>query len=252
MGELAIMISDAEPAFVLHSRPYRESGALVDLFCRHHGKLRVVARGGRAGKGWRLGPFTPLAVGWRGRGDLKTLTTADASGGAMLAAGRALFLGLYVNELLVRLLPDHCPHEVLFDRYRHLLGELAVAVDPEPLLRGFELLVLDQLGYGLDLGYDGVHGEPIAAHQFYQFVATDGLVRITGEGAPWLAQGDCGFAGEHLLAMAQSRYHDVAVKRAAKRLLRLALQPHLGGRPLHSRELFRVPGAADDRSGDSG
>ncbi len=245
------MIDDAGSAFVLHSRPYRESGALVDLFCRQQGRLRVVARGGRVGKGWRLGPFTPLAVGWRGRGDLKTLTTADASGSAVLAAGRALLLGLYVNELLMRLLPEHCPQEALFDRYRHLLGELAVAADPEPLLRDFELLVLDQLGYGLDLRYDGVHDEPIAAHQFYRFVATDGLVRITSDGAPPQALDGRGFAGEHLLAMAQGRYHDLAVKRTAKRLLRVALQPHLGVRPLYSRELFRAP-TADDRSGDHG
>ena len=244
------MTIDAEPAFVLHTRPYRETGALVDLFCRHQGRLRVVARGGRAGRGWRLGPFTPLAVGWRGRGELKTLTTADAGAAALLAAGRELLLGLYVNELLMRLLPAHSPHERLFDRYQGLLGELAVAADPEPLLRDFELLVLDQLGYGLDLGYDGVHGEPVSAHEFYQFVIDDGLVRVTAASVSAAPAGR-GFAGAHLLAMAQNRYHDPAVKRTAKQLLRLALQPHLGMRPLYSRELFRAP-TASDGGGNSG
>lgn len=232
------MIVESESAIVLHSRPYRETSQLVDLFSRHHGRLRVVARGGRGGrgaKGFALRPFVPLIVGWSGRGELKTLTTAEVLGAGPLWAGERLYLGLYINELLVRLVPEHCADEQLFDHYRQLLTELPIA-DPEPLLRVFELTLLRALGYGLDLDFDSATGVPISAGQWFAFRAGGGLVRVDGHDR--LLPDHCYFAGEHLLAIAKNRYDDQAVRRSAKRLLRLALQPHLGVRPLHTRDLF--------------
>ena len=56
------MILDLQPAYVLHSRPYRDSSALVDLLTLHGGLQRVVWRGARRGKGIRPQAFTPLLV----------------------------------------------------------------------------------------------------------------------------------------------------------------------------------------------
>ncbi|RLU03653.1 MAG: DNA repair protein RecO, partial [Ketobacter sp.] len=47
------------------------------------------------------------------------------------------------------------------------------------------------------------------------------------------------FSGQHLLAIEQHDYDEPEVAKAAKRLIRLALAPHLGDKPLHSRELFK-------------
>ena len=55
------------PAYVLHSRPYRDSSALVDLLTLHRGLQRVVWRGAR-GQRRKLAPqpFMPLLVGMAG------------------------------------------------------------------------------------------------------------------------------------------------------------------------------------------
>ncbi|MGY8817310.1 MAG: recombination protein O N-terminal domain-containing protein, partial [Pseudomonadales bacterium] len=49
-----------EPAFVLHTRPYRETSLLVDFFTRNYGRFRAVARGARAAKigTKKLNPYT--------------------------------------------------------------------------------------------------------------------------------------------------------------------------------------------------
>src|SRR5690606_7112774 len=59
----------AQSAFVLHSRPYRESSALVD-FLTPQGRFRAVLRGARGKAGTLARPFVPLEVEFRGRGDL--------------------------------------------------------------------------------------------------------------------------------------------------------------------------------------
>ena len=227
-----------EVAYVLHRRPYGETSLLVDLFGSGAGRLRLIARGARRG---RVGqPFTELAVAWSGRGQLKTLTRAEAMPGQPAPlSGRALYLGLYGNELLLRLLPEGNPHPELYVRYRALLAELAAGVTEEPLLRRFELALMAELGYGVCLE-QAADGEPIRADAGYHFVGNAGLIRASalpvGQGEP--------LRGAHLLAIAADDYHDPAVRRCAKRLLRAALAEHLGPQPLRSRELFRDPGAA--------
>lgn len=222
---------------MLHRRPYRETSLLVDLFAQEHGLLRAVARGIRGGKPQALQPFVALEVAWTGSGTLKTLTHVETSAPAMpLLTGRALYLGLYVNELLVRLLPEYDPHPALHARYRQLLRELTQPGDAEPLLRRFELALLADLGYGLALDRDGHTGLRIEPDVDYVFVAGTGLVRrgVVGD-----ATGRHRLPGSHLLAMAAEDYSDAGVRQCAKELLRAALADHLGDRPLRSRELFR-------------
>ncbi|MGE3970931.1 MAG: DNA repair protein RecO [Porticoccaceae bacterium] len=228
-----------QPAYVLHRCPYRESSLLVDLFAREHGRLRAVARGIRGGKFQALQPFVALEVAWSGSGTLKTLTQVEvAAPSSPRLAGRALYLGLYVNELLVRLLHEYDPHPGLHARYRQLLQDLAGSGDAEPLLRRFELALLAELGYGLTLDRDGHTGLRVVPDVDYVYVADTGLVRRDA------ANGDAArqrLSGRHLLAMMAEDYSEAGVRQCAKELLRAALADHLGGRPLRSRELFRKP-----------
>jgi DNA repair protein RecO (recombination protein O) len=222
---------------VLHRRPYRETSLLVDLFAQEHGVLRAVARGIRGGKPQALQPFVALEVAWTGSGTLKTLTQVEITAPAMpLLTGRALYLGLYVNELLVRLLPEYDPHPALYARYRQLLRELTAPGDAEPLLRCFELALLADLGYGLALDRDAQTGLRIEPDVDYVFVAGTGLVRRGAVGGDDTRQR---LPGKHLLAMAAEDYTGAGVRQCAKVLLRAALADHLGDRPLRSRELFR-------------
>ncbi|MCO6055191.1 DNA repair protein RecO [Pseudomonas sp. MOB-449] len=223
------MISAALPAFVLHSRAYRESSALVDFFSPQ-GRLRAVLRGARGKAGTLARPFLPLEVEFRGRGDLKNVGRLEGAGIPNLLAGEALFSGLYLNELLVRLLPAEDPQPALFDHYAVTLQALAANRPLEPLLRAFEWRLLDELGYGFALDID-LAGNPIDATGIYRLLPDAGLEPV-GQLQPGL------FQGRELLALAEADWSAPGALGAAKRLMRQALAPHLGGRPLVSRELF--------------
>lgn len=227
---------EAESAYVLHSRPYRENSLLVDLLTRRHGRVRVVARSARRQKGaTRLSAFIPFAVSWGGRSDLKTLHHVEPEIAAKPLWGERLFTGIYLNELLLRLLPEHDPHELLYDHYQSLIRDLAEIENPEMRLRVFEFMLLKELGYGLVLDMDAESGEPVVPSGEYLFDAEMGVTRHFERR---IASAQCVFSGAHLLAIAADDYDLADVRRSAKRLARLALQPHLGNQPLRSRELF--------------
>ncbi len=113
---------------MLHSRPYKETSALVDFFTPL-GRLRAVLRGARGKAGALARPFVPLEAEWRGRGELKTVARLESAGIPNLLNGQALFSGLYLNELLIRLLPAEDPQPEIFAHYAATLPLLA-AGDP--------------------------------------------------------------------------------------------------------------------------
>jgi DNA repair protein RecO (recombination protein O) len=240
-----------ELAYVLHTRPWRETSTLAELLSVSEGRIGVVARGARRGRRGAVSPLRPfvrLRCSWGGRGELRTLTAAEPEQ-AIALAGDALFAGLYLNELLMRLLQRQDAHPELFLLYARALTRLgAGASELEPALREFERGLLDELGYGFPLEIDTT-GAPILADRRYRFVVDGGLAPVaTGgveradvaEGDPTgESAGDALFPGSRLLAFAEGDFREDATRRAAKRLMRLALAPHLGDRPLHSRALFR-------------
>ncbi|KJH83517.1 DNA repair protein RecO [Pseudomonas sp. KSR10] len=219
----------AQSAFVLHSRPYRESSALVDFFTPE-GRLRAVLRGARGRAGTLARPFVPLEVEFRGRGELKAVARLESAGLAYWLDGNALFSGMYLNELLIRLLPAEDAHPVMFEHYVATLPALAAKRPLEPILRAFEWRLLTELGYGFDLDQD-ISGHPVSSAGLYRLLPDTGLEPV-GEFQPGL------FNGAELLAMAEADWEVPGALAAAKRLMRQALAPHLGGRPLVSRELF--------------
>lgn len=219
----------ANPAFVLHSRPYRESSALVD-FLTPGGRLRAVLRGARGKAGTLARPFVPLDVEFRGRSELKNVARLEHGGPTCWLDGNALFSGLYLNELLVRLLPPEDAHPRLFEHYAATLVALAAKRPLEPLLRAFEWCLLGELGYGFALDVD-LAGNPVDPATLYRLLPDAGLEPVA-QFQPGL------FNGAELLAMAEADWNTPGALAAAKRLMRQALAPHLGGRPLVSRELF--------------
>ena len=223
------MQASAQPAYVLHSRAYRESSALVDLLTPQ-GRFRAVLRGARGKAGTLARPFVPLEVEFRGRGELKNIARLEAAGIPNLLSGAALVSGIYLNELLIRLLPAEDAHPALFEHYALTLQALAVNPPLEPLLRAFEWRLLDELGYGFALDCD-LAGLPIVAAGLYRLQPDAGLEPVE-QLQPGL------FQGADLLAMAKADWSSPGALAAAKRLMRQALAPHLGGRPLVSRELF--------------
>lgn len=231
---------ELQPAWVLHARPYQNSSLLVDFFTLDFGRQRAVARGARrAGSRSRalLQPFHPLLVTLAGRHELKTLAAVETSHGALGLQGTRLFSGLYLNELLVRLLHAQEAHADLYRSYQQALVGLSADRDVISILRCFELSLLEALGYGLNLDSDCRSGEPITEQGRYLFVEEEGFERVVGT-ADLPARAPVTFTGAELCALRLGDFSEPAHGRAALRLTRLALQRLLGDKPLVSRELF--------------
>ncbi|WP_034947039.1 DNA repair protein RecO [Erwinia oleae] len=223
-------------AFVLHGRPWSETSLMLDLFSENYGRIRVVAKGARAKRSSLKGalqPFTPLLVRWGGRGEVKTLRGAEPISLALPLSGMTLYCGLYVNELLSRVLEQETAFTELFYDYLHCLQALASASgSPEPALRRFELAMLGHLGYGIDFLHCAGSGEEVTDAMTYTYREERGFTAS-------LVMGNKTFTGRELRALSERSFPDRDTLRAAKRFTRMALRPYLGGKPLKSQELFR-------------
>jgi DNA repair protein RecO (recombination protein O) len=225
--------SQLESAYVLHTRVYRDSSLLVDFFTKSEGRISAVARGVRKAKSPLKGllqPFNPLLINWYGKGDLVTLKNVEAENKLFFLQKKSLISGLYLNELMVRLLTRHDPHAKLFAYYQQTIFALAENKNIEQILRDFELKLLDELGYGLRFDRAMCSDEPIKSELFYTFQPQKGFV-IAGDDRNK-------FPGEHLLAINHRKFDSPDILRTAKQLMRLAILPLLAGKPLVSRMIF--------------
>ncbi len=140
-----------EPAFVLHSYAYTESSLILEAFTRMHGRVALIAKGvKKPSSNFRpvLLPLQPLALGWSGDAEVRTLKGAEWLGGGVMPVGDKLWAGLYANELLLKLLARDDAHPRLFDVYAacvRLLTERDADV-VELALRALELALLRDIG----------------------------------------------------------------------------------------------------------
>jgi DNA repair protein RecO (recombination protein O) len=225
-----------EPAFILHSYPFRETSLLLEIFSRNHGRLAVVARGARrprsALRGLLMG-FQPLQLSWFGKGEVRTLHSAEWEGGQPLLQGTALLCGFYLNELLVNLMARDDAHEQLFDYYRLTLQRLAQEADHAAILRSFEKHMLQELGYALSLEQEADTGKPIDPGAAYRYVVERGALADNLDEPDGLK-----LAGKTLLDMAADDYRDAVSVQQSKQLMRMLLNHYLAGKVLHTRELI--------------
>lgn len=226
---------ELEPAYVLHHRPFRDTSVLLEVFSLEHGRLGLVARGARGPRSRMRGllqPFRPLLLSWQLRGELGTLTAAElAEGASATPAGGDVLLGLfYLNELLLRLTGRLDPHRELYAAYAETVARLAGGEPVAPALRRFEKRLLDALGYGPDLGRDAT-GQAIDPQGSYRYEPTLGV-------APCRADAAGALQGASLLALADGRLDQPRALADARQLLRAALEVHLEGRPLRTREML--------------
>ncbi len=224
-------------AFILHRWPYQEHSVLLELFTAEYGRKRVLAQGVRSAKNkWRgaLEPFNHIDVQWRGRGELPTLQQADVIASYPLK-GHYLYSGFYVNELLQRLLPEQYAVPELFSDYCHTLSLLTEQALLEPVLRRFEWQLLVRLDLGFSWLEDAVTGATICPEQNYVFYPEQGFVAIGAKPVHAFV-----LQGHDILALAEFKLDSELRLKQYKQLMRAALQPHLGNKPLQSRNFFRI------------
>lgn len=247
---------DLQPAYILHTRPYRDTSLLVDLLSLDYGLLRCIARGAR-GRASRkravMQAFQPLLVSLAGRGELLSLHQVEHAATGFRLTGDRLFSAMYLNELLIRLLHGQEAHPQIYRLYQQALVRLQQPASLEACLRSFEFNLLLELGYAWDLRCDAASGAELVAGCCYLFDPEHGYEKIEAPAGHWPPTL---FSGEELLAFAAalagmdtedefcidapraSGDLQPGMRNAAKRLMRLALRPHLGAKPLLSRTLF--------------
>jgi DNA repair protein RecO (recombination protein O) len=228
-----------DPAYILHQHSYGNSSMLLEAFTASSGRLGLVARGVRR-KGSRtralLEPFQPLLLGWRGRGDLKTLAGVEEAGPRRTPQGRALYAGYYCNELILRLFERESAEATVFAAYERVLAALQGEDIPESALRAFELDLLEALGYAPELRQTADTGEGVVAEREYDFFVDSGPMASTG---PEARPASVRVNGASLRALAAREFSDPETLRSARTILRAALEPLLGGKPLKSRSVYR-------------
>lgn len=225
-----------DAAWILHTRRYRENSLLVEALTREHGRLGLVARAGSGGRPRAgresLQAFKPLLIVWQGRGELQTLTHWETTGQLPPLLADRLLSGFYINELVMRFAGRGEGDPRLFERYATTLGLLAHGETLEPVLRAFEVALLELSGYGLVLEQTVDSDLPISPELRYSYVPELGPHAASG------ATGGIAVEGATLLALAGRHALTAAVMADAKRFMRALLAHHLGDRPLHSRSLF--------------
>jgi len=228
---------DAQPGFVLHSYPFRETSLIIEAFTRDHGRIGLVARGARRPKSSLRGillPFQPLLLSWAGKGELHTLMRAEWLGGYVPLRGQALICGFYLNELVMKLLARGDAHEQLFSIYENTLAALAAGEDQPAVLRRFEIGLLRELGYAVVLDREVEQGVPVARERNYVYIVESGPVS-TG-----VAQGNgVELSGQTLIDMQSGNFTSAVTQQQSKALMRALINHYLGNQVLHTRQLLR-------------
>lgn len=222
-----------QEAYVIHSRPYRETSVLLTCFTPEGGKMNLLAKGVRTAKSplkALLQPFVPLLISFQGRSDLKLLTQCELYGEWHALKGSRVTCGLYVNELLYWLLPQSLENHRLFDWYRRTLFGLHEHDSVLPILRLFEKHLLSELGYALQLTHD-VDGVPIHPQARYTYLPKSGPRPLLNDAAR-------GILGKTLLDLAHDDLTDPESAAQAQQLLRPVIEHVLDGRPIQSRTIW--------------
>jgi len=237
-----MVIIEGQPVFVLHVRKYTDSKKIVDFLTLDHGRVSAVYRERTRKTGTSaLNLFAPLIINWNGKSSLKNIRLLESNGAVFHLTGKALFSGLYLNELIQRVLPQDDPNEDIYHEYVLALEQLAGLGDCsemaalEKILRRFELRLLDSLGYGFNFEYDALQ-QPIdpTLPNRYTFVDGEGF-------CPYFMtdQRPDVFLAQNLGDVKSLNFECASSLRAAKVLCRLAIGLLLGDKPLKSKELFR-------------
>ena len=148
---------------VLSMRLHGESAAIIEVFTAGHGRHAGVVRGGASRRmAATLQPGSQVQVAWRARLEdhIGAFTVEPLRARAGLLGDRRALAGLNAVCALVRLsLPEREPHPVLWAATTGLLDAIEAAVDwPARYLR-WEVLLLEELGFGLDLTRCAVSGD---------------------------------------------------------------------------------------------
>ena len=144
-----------DEGIVIGVKRHGEASAILELMTREHGRHLGLVRGGF---GSRMKPVLQVGNGvsasWRARLDEHlgnyTIEPVNLRASSFFAASHAIY-GVSHLAALMRLLPERDPHADLYAEFEDVLNHLDDAVVAAPMVARFELQLLSELGFGLDL-----------------------------------------------------------------------------------------------------
>ena len=231
-----------ESAIVLHTRPYKETSLIVDSFTRNHGRVAFVAKGAKRPKS-KIGviktPSCLFLISCRGKGDLKTLTHCEIS--TYFDPSSENFNSLiYLNELLIKLLEKEDPHPEIFDHYlkvSNFLKHLGKK-DLGSQLRYFELNLLKEIGYGLDLKFEANSNNKIKEEKRYAFNPIIGFQPLKNS-----SDEENSYHGKDIINFLKGDLTSPDSLLASKQIMREAIDFHLGNKSIKIREYLSIQGS---------
>lgn len=178
-----------DQGMLLSVRTHGETSAIIEVFTAQHGRHAGVVRGGVSRKiAPILQPGAQLDVSWRARLEdhIGAFTVEPLQSRTAVLADRLALLGLNaVCALLQFVLPEREPHPALYVGSLALMDALAAGDDWVPLYLRWEMALLEELGFGLDLGRCAVTG----SREDLAFVSPKTGRAVSREGAgEWAAR----------------------------------------------------------------
>jgi len=220
---------DQQPGVLLHRHEYGNSSLIYDFLSRDYGRFNLLHKGIRSARNSQpLQAFCPLSVSFSGRSDLKSLRGFEAE--PLLLAPSLYATGLYLNELIRRLLAPQDPVSGLYERYLLLLAELNYPPD-QALIRYFEKDLLQALGHSplLDCCADGE--TRVKAEEIYILSEQQGFIRAKSR-----------IAGSYRGAVLLALHHYCLLSEQlpeAKKLMRELIDAQLPQRRLNTRRIMQ-------------
>ncbi|NQY42776.1 MAG: DNA repair protein RecO [Legionellales bacterium] len=225
-----------QPGFILHTRAYRDSSLILTIFTKEYGIVKLIAKGVRNLKSRQrsqLQCFNLIKVSYLNKTSLGVLTHVEMASISKLFSPNKLVFGLYINELMIKILHEHDPHPSLFDIYYDTLAQISEFEDIERLLRKFEILLLKEVGYGIDFFTDAKFGEKIISDEEYFFDASNGFERKL---LPIMNK-RC-FKGKNILDVGHLNLCNSEILSDAKYILRKVIDQRVGINNINSRKLI--------------
>ncbi|KZM40784.1 DNA recombination protein RecO [Marinomonas sp. SBI22] len=222
-------------AYVIHTRPFQDNKILLDLLTLESGLVRAVFRLPKKEARVIPGPFLRYQVLLKGRTELKTVYVLESSEPASNLEGLRLFAGMYVHEILLKLLPTNLPLSVFFELYQWLILSLHSNAPVAPLLRRFEHALFEEIGSSINLAMTAT-GNVLDPNAMYRFDVRFGLRPYYGDKPKQLP--DLFISGQMALDYSEGLWGKADVVRLAKTLHRIWLDHLLEGKEVVARRLL--------------
>ena len=221
-----------EDGLLLSQRRHGESSAIIEVFTRFHGRHAGIVRGGASRKtAPLLQPGAQLDVTWRARLEdhLGTFSVEPVKSRAFLLSDRLMLAGLNaLTSLLSFALPEREAHPALYARTLAVLDMMEESPFWTLAYLRWELALLEDLGFGLDLSRCAVTG------------SEDNLTYVSPKSGRAVSKAAAGEWAERLLPLSPALIVEgdgsvedlLAGLRVSGHFLDQRLAPSLGDRPI--------------------